>query len=118
MAHQTTAKESVNNMSQDQKNKFYEDKKLQEQINQEFRETLNSHAKHLQIANSEMGVVQKDVAVVKAEIINIKTEVSTIRNDVGWLKSMAEKLDNRAWMALSGIGLMIITQIILAILKK
>lgn len=44
----------------------------QDYINTEVKETLKSHAKHLQIANAEMGV--------------IKLVVGEIKNDVRWLK--------------------------------
>ena len=42
--------------------------KEQEQINNQFRETLRDHAEHLKIANSEMGVVKDCLSGMKKDI--------------------------------------------------
>lgn len=77
-------------MSQEDKNSYYE-------------KSIDELKKHAGTANSEMG--------------HIKESMSAVKQDIAWLKSMADKLDNRAWAALAGIGLMIVGQIILAFVK-
>lgn len=49
---------------------------LQEHINKEVDDTLKDHAKHLLIANEEMGVIKTDIA---------------------WLKRWADNLDYKLW---------------------
>ncbi len=60
---------------------------------------LESHAKHLQIANSEM-------AEVKLHLENLKTDVS-------WIKDILNKTDTRVWLILATIILGTLIQIVL-----
>jgi len=46
--------------------------KEQRQLNQQFKDTLCDHAKHLEIANNEMGEVKKVLESVKTDLDWIK----------------------------------------------
>lgn len=61
----------------------------------EIQDVLVSHSKHLEIANSEMGI---------------------IKNDINWIKGILEKLDTRIWIILATIILGTVIQIALRLL--
>ena len=75
---------------------------LQEHINKDVKddivrheEILASHAKHLAVANEEVGKIQVDIV---------------------WIKESLTKLDTRIWLILSAIILGILVQIALKLL--
>ena len=78
-------------------------KKLQNYINKEYKEVLNSHEARLEIANKEM-------SEVKENLVGMKT-------DIEWVKKTLEKVDTRTWVILGTIVLGIVVQILMIQLK-
>ena len=54
----------------------------QKDLNNQFKEVLADHAKHLKIANSEM-------STIKEYIGGIRIDIATQKNDTAWLKKGA-----------------------------
>lgn len=71
-------------------------KKSQTKINDIQQQINETVAKHLEIANKEMGAVQTDIA-------EIKTHIEWIKNVYGDWEKRWDKLDNRIWMILATI---------------
>lgn len=84
-----------------------EELKTQEVLNQQFKETLNDHAEHLKIANSEMGVIKNDLGVVKNDVVWFREKIESFDKRL-------DKFESKIWavitiIVLSGIGQIIAT---------
>ena len=76
---------------------------LQTHINEEVEQTLTAHTESLKVANHEMGLVHERLSMVEV--------------NVGWVKNLLEKVDLRVWVVLTGIIVVILTQIAFFLVK-
>lgn len=85
--------------------------KLQEHLNNEFKQAIVKLENHAQIANEEVGQVKADIAVM--------------RNDISWVKANEEeekirfdKFDAKLWAILSAVAFAILVPILLKVYGK
>lgn len=60
--------------------------KSQDTINEKVKDTLEDHAKHLEIANKEMGDIRDTMKMMSDSFIEMKGDIKAIKKDVEWLK--------------------------------
>ena len=77
---------------------------LQRHINKEVKETLETHEKHLLVANEEMGAIKTDVAWIKEALNKFEARL--------------DKLDVRIWWILGSVILAALAQIIISLAVK
>lgn len=58
----------------------------QDVVNKEVKDTLKDHAKHLQIANQEMGEIRDSMKVISNSFIDVSGDIKAIKKDIEWLK--------------------------------